>query len=154
MKMAWDQIIAQPFNEWWNSTGKAWFADKASKIGNGIGSTITFGILALLGVDVKGAAADGASIGASFAEGFKVGFDGRKVGEGILDAIKGVFKDAGTLFPGGKEASSTSWISAGLLTLMGIKGSKVIGSVIKGSKHLYNFGKRILKGLIKRMRGY
>ncbi|MDD2283540.1 MAG: tape measure protein, partial [Eubacteriales bacterium] len=146
MKIAWDQIIAQPFNEWWNSTGKVWIADKASKIGTGIGSAITFGILALLGVDVKGAAADGASIGASFAEGFKVGFDGRKVGEGILSAIKGVFKDAGTLFPGGKEASSTSWISAGLLTLMGIKGSKAIGTIFKGGKGIYNYGKGLLKG--------
>jgi uncharacterized membrane protein len=99
-----------------------------------------------LSVDVKGAAADGASIGASFAEGFKVGFDGRKVGEGILSAIKGVFKDAGTLFPGGKEASSTSWISAGLLTLMGIKGSKAIGTIFKGGKGIYNYGKGLLKG--------
>lgn len=146
MKIAWDQIIAQPFNEWWNSTGKVWLADKASKIGNGIGSAITFGILALLGVDVKGAAADGTSIGASFAEGFKVGFDGRKVGEGILNAIKGVFKDAGTLFPGGKEASSTSWISAGLLTVMGIKGAKGIGTIFKGGKGIYNYGKGLFKG--------
>ncbi len=146
MKIAWDQVIAQPFNEWWNSTGKDWLADKASKIGTGIGSAITFGILALLDVDVKGAAADGTSIGASFAEGFKVGFDGRKVGEGILNAIKGVFKDAGTLFPSGKEASSTSWISAGLLTLMGIKGSKAIGTIFKGGKGIYNYGKGLFKG--------
>jgi hypothetical protein len=141
MKVFWDQIIAQPFNEWWNSTGKAWLADKASKIGEGLGTALSAGLLALLGVDVKGAVEDGASIGSSFAEGFQKGFDGKKVGEAILNAIKGVFKDAGTLLPGGEEASSTSWLSAGAITLalskLGI--FKLIG---KGGKGLINlFGK-------------
>ncbi len=146
MKIAWEKIIAEPFSEWWNSTGKAWLADKASKIGEGIGSAITFGVLALLGVDTKSAVADGTSIGASFAEGFQKGFDGEKVGKALLDAIKGVFKDAGTLLPGGKEASSTSWISAILLTILGVKGAKGIGTIFKGGKGIYNFGKGLFKG--------
>lgn len=117
MKIAWSTIIAEPFMEWWNSTGKAWLADKASKIGEGIGGAISAGLLALLGVNVSGAVEDGTSIGAAFATGFQKGFDGKKVGEAILNAIKGVFKDAGTLLPGGKEASSTSWLSAGAIGL-------------------------------------
>jgi len=117
MKIAWNTIIAQPFMEWWNSTGKAWLADKASKIGEGIGSAISVGVLGLLGTDVSKATADGTSIGSAFASGFSKGFDGQKVGEAILNAIKGVFKDAGTLLPGGKEASSTSWLSAGAIGL-------------------------------------
>jgi len=141
---AWDQIIAQPFNEWWNSTGKAWLADKASKVGTGLGSAITFGMLALLDIDVKGAAADGTSIDASFAEGFKKGFDGRKVGEGILNAIKGVFKDAGTLLPGGEKASSTSWLSAGAITLalskLGV--FKLMGKGGKGLRSLFGKGSK------------
>lgn len=141
LKIAWDQIIAQPFNEWWNSTGKAWLADKASKIGEGIGTALSAGLLAILGIDAKGAVEDGTSIGASFAEGFSKGFDGKKVGEAILNAIKGVFKDAGTLLPGGEEASSTSWLSAGAIALafqkLGI--FKLLG---KGGKGLINlFGK-------------
>ncbi len=117
LKIAWDQIIAQPFNEWWNSTGKAWLADKASKIGDAV--------------------EEGTSIGASFAEGFQKGFDGEKVGEAILNAIKGVFKDAGTLLPGGEKPSSTSWLSAGAIALalqkLGI--FKLLG---KGGKGLIN----------------
>lgn len=141
LKIAWEQIIAQPFNEWWNSTGKAWLADKASKIGEGIGTALSAGLLAILGIDVKGAVEDGTSIGASFAEGFKKGFDGKKVGEALLNAIKGVFKDAATLLPGGEEASSTSWLSAGAIVLamqkLGI--FKLLG---KGGKGLINlFGK-------------
>ena len=141
LKIAWDQIIAQPFNEWWNSTGKAWLADKASKIGEGIGTALSAGLLTILGIDAKGAVEEGTSIGASFAEGFKKGFDGKKVGEALLNAIKGVFKDAATLLPGGEEASSTSWLSAGAIVLamqkLGI--FKLLG---KGGKGLINlFGK-------------
>ena len=141
LKIAWEQIIAQPFNEWWNSTGKAWLADKASKIGEGIGTALSAGLLAILGIDAKGAVEEGTSIGASFAEGFKKGFDGKKVGEALLNAIKGVFKDAATLLPGGEEASSTSWLSAGAIVLamqkLGI--FKLLG---KGGKGLINlFGK-------------
>ncbi|MDK2877854.1 MAG: hypothetical protein PWR06_570 [Thermoanaerobacteraceae bacterium] len=141
LKIAWDKIIAQPFNEWWNSTGKAWLADKASKIGEGIGTALSAGLLAILGIDAKGAVEDGTSIGASFAEGFTRGFDGKKVGEAILNAIKGVFKDAGTLLPGGEKPSNTSWLSAGAIALalqkLGI--FKLIG---KGGKGLINlFGK-------------
>ena len=144
LKIAWDQIIAQPFNEWWNSTGKAWLADKASKIGEGIGTALSAGLLTILGIDAKGAVEEGTSIGASFAEGFTRGFDGKKVGEALLNAIKGVFKDAATLLPGGEEASSTSWLSAGAIVLamqkLGIfkligKGGKGLISLLgKGSK--------------------
>ena len=144
LKIAWDKIVAQPFNEWWNSTGKAWLADKAEKIGEGIGTALSAGLLAILGIDAKGAVEDGTSIGASFAEGFTRGFDGKKVGEAILNAIKGVFKDAGTLLPGGEEPTSTSWLSAGAIALalqkLGIfkligKGGKGLISLLgKGSK--------------------
>jgi tape measure domain-containing protein len=137
LKIAWDKIIAQPFNEWWNSTGKAWLADKASKIGEGIGTALSAGLLAILGIDAKGAVEDGTSIGASFAEGFTRGFDGKKVGEAILNAIKGVFKDAGTLLPGGEKPSSTSWLSAGaiVLALQKLGVFKLLG---KGGKGLIN----------------
>lgn len=141
MKVAWDQIIAQPFNEWWNSTGKAWLGEKAGKIGQGIGTGITAGVLALLGVDVKGAMDDGTSIGASFGEGFSKGFDGKKVGEAILNAIKGVFKDAGTLLPGGEKASSTSWLSAGAIGL----GISKIWPLISGT---FKLGSKAGKGIM------
>jgi len=142
MKVAWDQIIAQPFNEWWNSTGKAWLSEKAGKIGEGIGTALSAGLLTLLGVDVSGATEDGVSIGASFADGFSKGFDGKKVGEAILNAIKGVFNDAGTLLPGGEEASSTSWLSTGAIALalskLGI--FKLIGKGGKGLMSLFGKG--------------
>ena len=39
----WDEFIAQPFTEWWNTTGKATFANIAKDIGKGIGSGLKFG---------------------------------------------------------------------------------------------------------------
>jgi len=137
LKIAWDKIIAQPFNEWWNSTGKAWLADKAGKIGEGIGTALFAGLLAILGIDARGAVEDGTSIGASFAEGFTRGFDGKKVGEAILNAIKGVFKDAGTLLPGGEKPSSTSWLSAGAIALA-LQKHGIFKLIWKGGKGLIN----------------
>ena len=128
ISIAWDEIIAQPFSNWWNSTGNAWFAKKAGEIGNGIGEGLTAGLLALLGFSPQEAVGDGISIGASFAEGFAKGFDGGKIADAILNAIKNVFKDASKLLPGGEEASSTSWLSAALLAYGGMKiGGGVVG---------------------------
>lgn len=152
IKIAWDKIVAEPFSQWWNSTGKTWLGEKAKLMGNVISGGISFGILALLGVDTKGAASDGVSIGASFAEGFKEGFEGAKVGEAILNSIKGVFRDAATLAPGGKEASSTSWLSAALVGWVGAKLAKLIYNIAKGGATLWSdikgvFGKGSKDGM-------
>jgi tape measure domain-containing protein len=146
LKIAWDQIIAQPFNEWWNSTGKAWLADKASKIGEGIGTALSAGLLAILGIDARGAVEDGTSIGVSFAEGFTRGFDGKKVGEAILNAIKGVFKDAGTLLPGGEKPSSTSWLSAGAIGLGIAKIWPLLTGIFKLGTGVFKLGSKAGKG--------
>lgn len=147
LKIAWDQITAQPFNEWWNSTGKAWLADKASKIGEGIGTALSAGLLAILGIDARGAVEDGTSIGVSFAEGFTRGFDGKKVGEAILNAIKGVFKDAGTLLPGGEKPSSTSWLSAGAIGLGIAKIWPQLTGIFKLGTGVFKLGSKAGKGL-------
>lgn len=85
IKIAWDKIVAEPFSEWWNSTGKAWFAEKASSIGEGIGSGITTGLLALLGIDVSDALQDGTTVGGAFIDGFKQGFDTEKITEALKE---------------------------------------------------------------------
>ncbi|MDR2044144.1 MAG: phage tail tape measure protein [Clostridium sp.] len=142
IKVAWNKLIAEPFDQWWNSTGKAWLAGKAEGIGRGLGGALKAGILTLLGVDASDALTDGVSIGKSFMEGFLEGFDGKKVAEAIWSAIKGIFSDAATLMPGGEEASDTAGLSAAALAVGGYKVGKPIYSVgkgvVKGSKALYN----------------
>ena len=54
-------------------------------------------MLAILGIDARGAVEDGTSMALHSLKVYR-GFDGKKVGEAILNAIKGVFKDAGTCF--------------------------------------------------------
>lgn len=127
IKIAWDKIVAEPFSQWWNSTGKAWFAEKAESIGKGIGSGITAGLLALLGIDIKGAAADGKSVGSSFIQGFKEGFDTEKIGEALKT-----------------WASNNKEIVVGLGVILG---GKLIAGIAKGvrqGKNLYNDLKSIL----------
>lgn len=85
IKIAWDKIVAEPFSEWWSSTGRAWFAGKASSIGQAIGSGITTGLLALLGIDVSDALQDGTTVGGAFIDGFKQGFDTEKITEALKE---------------------------------------------------------------------
>ncbi|MDD2955785.1 MAG: phage tail tape measure protein [Oscillospiraceae bacterium] len=114
IKIAWDKIVAEPFSQWWNSTGKAWFAEKAASIGQGIGSGLTTGLLALLGVDVSDTLGEGKSVGASFLQGFKQGFDT----EAISNALK-------------EWAENNKEIVAALGVILG---GKLIGGVYKGVK--------------------
>lgn len=130
----WDKVIADPFDKWWNSSGKKWMAEKAGKIGEGLGSGLSHGLLALLGIQPAGAASDGESIAGSFANGFSKGFNGKKIAELFVKDFKSIFKDAATLLPGGKKASSTSGFSALLLSYLGIKGIKAGYSTVKGTK--------------------
>lgn len=83
VSLAWDKIIAEPFNAWWNSTGQAWLSEKAASIGHGLGSAITTGLLGLLGIDVSDALADGKTVGGSFIDGFTQGFDTEKITEAL-----------------------------------------------------------------------
>ncbi|MCD8308887.1 MAG: hypothetical protein LUD19_03450, partial [Clostridia bacterium] len=85
ISIAWDTLIAEPFSEWWNSTGKAFFAEKAGSIGEAIGSGLTTGLLALLGIDISDAMTDGTSVGGAFIEGFKKGFDTEQITEALKE---------------------------------------------------------------------
>lgn len=119
--------MAEPFSQWWGSTGKAWFADKANDIGKGIGSGITAGLLALLGIDIKGAAEDGKSVGSSFIQGFKDGFDTEKIGEALKT-----------------WANNNKEIVVGLGVVLGGKLIAGIAKGIRGGKNLYSELKSIL----------
>lgn len=115
--MLWDAIIAQPFDQWWESDGQVFLGNVASKFGEGLGKFYGGAITTLLGIDVDGAAEGGVSIGAKFAEGFLNGFDAEKVWE----SIKNAFANALKIIPGGEEATTTSWVSAALLGYGGLK---------------------------------
>ena len=85
IKISWHKLIAEPFSAWWDSTGKAWFADKAGRVGESIGTGLTTGLLALLGIDLSQTVADGTSVGGAFIEGFKKGFDTEKITEALKE---------------------------------------------------------------------
>lgn len=120
-KVAWDKLIAEPFDKWWNSKGQAWLAKKAEIIGRGLGGFITAGLSALFGENSVGTAEDGINIGKSvghcFMEGFLDGFDVQKAAEALKNvfdiALKLVFSNpvTGTMaaaFIGSKVLSGVS----------------------------------------------
>lgn len=85
IKISWQKLIAEPFSGWWESTGKAWFAGKMSRVGETIGTGLTSGLLALLGIDLSQTVEDGTSVGGAFIQGFKKGFDTEKITEALKE---------------------------------------------------------------------
>lgn len=119
-KIAWDELIAEPFSEWWDSSGKASMAEKAAEIGHGIGSGISTGLLTLLGIDVGSGINEGAAIGKNFAQGFISGFDMGNLKTALGSATGGLFKNAAKILPGGHSPDLTSFASAALLAKVGL----------------------------------
>lgn len=140
VKIAWDEIIAQPFSEWWESTGKAKLAGMAGGVGEGIGSALKTGILTLLGIDVSGTLDEGASIGASFAKGFSEGFDFEAISSKLMEGLKNMVSNAAKLLPGGEAAELSSLLSAGIL-------AKIAGSLLNVGIGSARLGRSIFGGI-------
>ena len=136
VKIAWDDFIAEPFSEWWNSTGKQKIADIAGDMGTSIGTGLKLGILTLLGVDVSDTLNEGASVGASFAKGFAEGFDSDAITSKLFQGFGNMVKSAGKLLPGGKSADLSSIFSAIML-------AKIAGPVASLGKGAFSVGKAI-----------
>lgn len=138
-KIAWDEFIAEPFSEWWGSTGRARFAGFAQDIGSGIGAGLRTGITALLGIDLGKTLDEGASIGSSFAKGFSEGFDFESISGKLWEGFKNMLSSAGKLLPGGEAPGLSSVMSAVMLgkmalPLIGIgKGAAAIGKGLFGT---------------------
>ena len=116
VKIAWDEFIAEPFSEWWNSTGKAKFADFAQDIGAGIGTGLKVGVMAMLGIDIGETLDEGVSIGASFAKGFSEGFDFEAISEKLWQGFGNLLSNAGKLLPGGDAPDLSSIFSVVMLS--------------------------------------
>ena len=129
VEMVWDDIIGDPFSKWWGSSGKKLFTEKAGDIGKWLGTGVTQGLLALLGIDITGAGEDGLTIGGAFCKGFIDGIDTEAIKDAFLKAFKNLAKDALKVLPGGDNPSTSSWISAALLGGAGLKlgGGKLLG---------------------------
>ena len=136
VKLAWDDFIAEPFSEWWHSTGKQKIADIAGDMGTSIGTGLKLGILTLLGVDVSDTLNEGASVGASFAKGFAEGFDTDAIASKLFEGFGNMVKSAGKLLPGGKSADLSSIFSAIML-------AKIAGPVASLGKGAFSVGKAI-----------
>jgi TP901 family phage tail tape measure protein len=115
VKLAWNEIVAEPFGEWWKNTGKSMVSNIAGDVGRGIGSGIGAGLMMLLGIDVSDSVNEGASVGKAFAQGFADGFDFDTIKDGMLSGIGNLFSSAGKLLPGGKSADLGSVVSAAII---------------------------------------
>ena len=121
IKILWNEVIAEPFSKWWNSTGKKKVAEIAGNLGETIGKGMTGGLLALLGFNAEGALADGVSIGGSFMEGFLEGFDTDKIGEALKNWVS-ENKVLATVLGGTLAFKLISGLAGGINSIKGLFG--------------------------------
>lgn len=150
IEIAWDELVAEPFSDWWNGSGKLKVAGVARDIGTGIGSAISAGILALMGVDVSSVIDEGSSIGRQFAEGFSEGMSGVDVSAALGTMVSGAFSSAGKLLPGGTAPDIGSLLSAAAI-------AKIAGPLMSFGSGAFKVGKGIYKsatgGVLKKIIG-
>lgn len=129
IKILWDEMIVDPFQEWWEGTGRKAIAKAMNSVGKGMGSFLGTTIKMFLGIDIDDASKEGSSIGASFAQGFKDGFKAGEIGKAIKEAFGNAFKSAFKILPGGESPDAGSWVSSALLAYGGMKiGKGVVGA--------------------------
>ena len=135
IKIAWDKVVAEPFSEWWNGTGKTWLTGKMEGFGKTLGSGITAGLLALLGIDIGGALEDGKTVGGAFIDGFKEGFDTEKITTALktwAEEHKGVVAGLGVILGGKLLGGIGRGIKAGGNLINDIRGILGVGSKTAG----------------------
>lgn len=136
--IAWDELVAEPFSDWWNGSGKTKVAGVARDIGLGIGTAISTGIMALMGIDVSSVVDEGSSIGRQFAEGFAEGMNGVSIAGALGTLLTGAFSSAAKLLPGGESPDITSLLSAAAI-------AKVAGPMLSLGSGVFKAGKGIYK---------
>ena len=141
----WDEVIWEPFSSWWEETGKPKFAKKLSDWGEGLGTGLSNGLLALFGIDVEEGLTEGVSLGQSFAEGFAAGFDGEAVGQALWDAIKSVFANGAKglidlIVPGDLGTTAGQKILGAGLGYFGLTGA---AKLFTSGKSLYTGAKNL-----------
>lgn len=150
ISIAWDELVAEPFSDWWNGSGKVKVAGVARDIGVGIGTAISTGIMALMGIDVSSVVDEGSSIGRQFAEGFTEGMNGVSIAGALGTLLTGSLSSAAKLLPGGEAPDITSLLSAAAI-------AKVAGPMFSLGSGVFKAGKGIYKsatgGVLKKVIG-
>lgn len=151
--IAWDELIAEPFSEWWSGSGKIMVADVSRELGKGLGMGISAGlngILALFGIEADSAVNEGAVIGRQFAQGFSEGMKGTNVLASVGKIFSGMLGSAGKFLPGGESPDIRSFVSAVAL-------AKAAGPLMNFGGGVFNLGKGIYNstkdGLLKKAIG-
>ncbi|MYL45058.1 hypothetical protein GLV94_05335 [Virgibacillus halodenitrificans] len=145
IKIAWGELVAEPFSDWYNSEGKTLIQDTSNKIGKNIGEFIGAGLMGLFGAggsggsDFTNAGATGAK---AFLDGFAENFDLVKVikagAKSLYNLNKSAFEGPGNFI----AAMLADIILAGLALKLG-KGIKNLGKLMGGGL-LLKGGKKVL----------
>lgn len=96
LQIAWDKLIAEPFERWWNTGGRAWIERKAREIGGTFGQAfgaMLMGVFGITSADISDQSPfvqAGAAAGRAFVEGFFQEFDTSKIAAKMLEVFKNI----------------------------------------------------------------
>lgn len=158
LKMLWKGVISDPLKDWWEGGGREKTAATAGKIGKWIGTTLTKGLMAVLGVtdlleDSNLSESGGMSVAQSFAKGFADGFDASAITDKLVEAISNVWgalptwaKIALGIYGGAKVMGGISSLAGGVASFVGGAANTIGGFSIASSlyPHLTSAGTGIL----------
>ncbi|BFH66256.1 hypothetical protein J27TS7_11020 [Paenibacillus dendritiformis] len=146
IKIAWDDLIAKPFSDWWSSDGKAMIADISGKIGGALGGGLKGILMGALGLfttentlnDDGTFTSAGVAAGQAFFQSFVDAFDASEIAQKAVEA----FQNIQPTWLGGE---SSGWIGnvlalgfdAWLLT----KAYKLFKKPFTSGKKAWNWGK-------------
>lgn len=141
VRIAWDEIIAKPFSEWWAADGQSMITDMSGKIGGALGGGLKGFIMGALGLftsndklsDDGTFTAAGVTAGQAFFQSFVEAFDVGAIAEKLKDTIWDVGSNAIT------DPSGANLLKAGLLgtLLYKLGGDKLL----KGGRKVWDWGK-------------
>ncbi|WP_019420194.1 hypothetical protein [Paenibacillus sp. OSY-SE] len=98
IRIAWDEIIAKPFTEWWAGSGETMFIDMSAKMGKTLGGGLKGFIMGALGLftssdklsDDGTFTAAGVTAGEAFFRSFIDAFDAGAIAEKTWEAFKNI----------------------------------------------------------------
>ncbi|MFW5436559.1 hypothetical protein [Paenibacillus apiarius] len=146
VRIAWDEIIAKPFSEWWASDGQSMITDMSGKIGGALGGGLKGIIMGALGLftaeetvsDDGTFTTAGVAAGQAFFQSFVDAFDAGAIARKAADAFQNIQP---TWLGGESSGFMGNALSLGFDAWLLSKAYKILKGPATGGKKIWDWAK-------------
>ncbi|WHH58313.1 tape measure protein [Petroclostridium sp. X23] len=151
MKIAWDKVIAEPFQEWWDGPGKSKVTGIAEDMGRGFGGALGGFIMAAFGVATEPDdliqqspfISAGTTAGKAFLDSFMEAFNVEKIAAKAAEAFTSAQGNLKGFVPGGQGPDFASYATLAMDAFLLFKAGKGAAKLFKGGKSVVSGGKSV-----------